>query len=170
MEENHTPPPNKPPRRKRRWFQYSLRTLLILTALVAVWMAWWSHNARQQRDAVAALEKDNVIVHYVEDKNVLWPGWLVDLLGRDYFGTVRDVELYGKKLNARDIEHLKSLPSLETLNLTISPISDKDLEGLYGLSQLRELKLFYTQVTDAGVERLQKALPNCKIHHRRTED
>ena len=37
------------------------------------------------------------------------------------------------------------------------------LEHLKGLTSLEELSLYNTQVTDAGVQDLQKALPNCKI-------
>jgi len=33
------------------------------------------------------------------------------------------------------------------------------------LTRLQELNLNGTKVTDAGGTRLQKALPNCKIHH-----
>jgi hypothetical protein len=33
-----------PPKRKRRWFQFSLRTLLILTAVVAVVCGWKSYT------------------------------------------------------------------------------------------------------------------------------
>jgi hypothetical protein len=46
------------PTRRFRWrrlFQYRLRTLLILTAVIAVWLGWWTNSARRQRDAVAAL-------------------------------------------------------------------------------------------------------------------
>lgn len=35
----------------RRLFQYRLRTLLVVTTIVAALFAWWSHNARQQREA-----------------------------------------------------------------------------------------------------------------------
>jgi hypothetical protein len=30
-----------PPKRKRRWFQFSLRTLMILTLLIGIGMAIW---------------------------------------------------------------------------------------------------------------------------------
>jgi len=39
----------------------------------------------------------------------------------------------------------------------------KSLEGLTGLTQLN---LGGTQVTDGGVAKLQKALPNCEIYRR----
>ncbi len=36
-------------RPKRRWLQYSLRTLLLLMTAVAVWMGWYVHRARVQK-------------------------------------------------------------------------------------------------------------------------
>jgi len=36
---------------------------------------------------------------------------------------------------------------------------------LKGLTKLKDLHLSGTKVTDAGVNQLQQALPNCKIEH-----
>ena len=44
-------------------------------------------------------------------------------------------------------------------------ITDAGLEHLKGLKRLEELDLERTKVTDEGVKRLQKALPNCIIGH-----
>ena len=33
-------------------FQYRLRTLLIVTTIIAVWLGWWSYTARRQREAL----------------------------------------------------------------------------------------------------------------------
>lgn len=44
MEENSTPAPAKPIKARRRWFQFSVRTLLIVTTIIAVWLGWWSYN------------------------------------------------------------------------------------------------------------------------------
>ena len=45
---------------KRRWYQYSLRTLLIFVTLFAVACSWFTvklNQARKQREAVEALTK-----------------------------------------------------------------------------------------------------------------
>jgi hypothetical protein len=42
-------------------------------------------------------------------------------------------------------------------------VTDAGLEHLKGLTSLKYLFLMNTQVTDAGMEDLQAALPKCKI-------
>jgi hypothetical protein len=44
-------------------------------------------------------------------------------------------------------------------------VTDAGLVHLEGLDNLDFLYLDNTQVTDEGVTKLQKALPNCKITH-----
>ena len=46
----------EPPKRKRRWFQFSLRTLLIFVALLAVPLAYIGWQSRIVRDGKAKLE------------------------------------------------------------------------------------------------------------------
>jgi hypothetical protein len=84
--------------------------------------------------------------------------------------------------------HLKALAQLETLNLDDTNVDDGSLRCIAGLRRLRSLSLNETRVTDAGlahlealtelrelylceahvtdkaVERLQRALPACKIN------
>jgi hypothetical protein len=44
-----------PPERKRRRFQFSLRTLLIVFTVCAAWLAWHANRAHRQRTAVNAV-------------------------------------------------------------------------------------------------------------------
>jgi len=44
------------------------------------------------------------------------------------------------------------------------PPTDAGLEHLKGLTQLEQLWLDGTQVTDAGVEKLNQALPKCNFN------
>jgi len=71
------------------------------------------------------------------------PETLVEALGgrleRDKEGGIREVSLSG------------------------TDATDKDLAQLTGLAALKTLGLWGTQVTDAGVAELRKALPNCVI-------
>jgi len=59
--------------------------------------------------------------------------------------------------------HLKSLTSLQELNLHNTQVTDAGLEYLKGLAVLQFLYLSKTRVTTAGVKDLQAALPKCEI-------
>ena len=47
-----------------RWKTISLRGLLLLIVAIALWLGWIASKARQQREAVAALQKFGGFVHY----------------------------------------------------------------------------------------------------------
>jgi len=154
----------------RRLFQFRLRTLLIVTTIIAVLLGWWSHTARQQRMAVAALRNYEAKIYY----NHMLPGhveteptpfadeppgfsqWLVDNIGIDYFGTVGAVNAIGNpKLGDKQVELLRTFSSLEWLRLDGAGVTDASLTHLANLKKLQTLGLGNTLTTDAGLEHLQ---------------
>ena len=189
----------------RRLVQYRLRSLLIVTTVVAVLFAWWSHTARQQREAVAALKEADAFILYDYQVQKLkrpryWPAWMVTAVGIDYFANVDLVQLDRIQSTSAGLTHLKSLDRLRSLYLPAPDLTDATLEHLQGLTSLKELYLNSmiiidnegvepgnehftdaglqylhgltgleylslppTIVTDAGLARLQRVLPNCKI-------
>jgi hypothetical protein len=52
---------------------------------------------------------------------------------------------------------------LETLFLSSPQITDEGLEHLTALTDLKFLILGRSQVTDKGVQKLERALPKCEI-------
>lgn len=62
--------------------------------------------------------------------------------------------------------HLEGLTRLEGLFLQATKITDAGLVHLKGLTGLQVLILTGTEVTDASVDKLQAALPKCKIDRR----
>ena len=163
--------PTATPRRFswRRLLQYRLRTLLIVTTLVAVWLAWWSHTARRQRDAVARITQAKGWILYDFHQEHLampryWPEWLVEHVGVDHFATV-GVAVYPKR-TAFEAEYPKDnvhvflrgigeLSSLEIVRLDEAPVADADLESFGGLRSLRSLSLDGTGVSDVGLAKLK---------------
>ena len=54
--------------------------------------------------------------------------------------------------------------TLGDLDLDDNPITDAGLVHFSGLKKLELLSLYGTHVSSAGVDELQRALPNCRIN------
>jgi len=76
---------------------------------------------------------------------------------------IRKLWLNDTKISDEGLKHLSGLNELERLYLSYTEISDEGLKYLSGLTELIKLGLEGTKVTKIGVEKLQKALPNCYI-------
>jgi hypothetical protein len=64
------PPKAEPPKRKRRWFQFSLRTLLIVVTLLAVplgWVAWQAKIVRERKELRDKVKSDRGWVYAFGD-------------------------------------------------------------------------------------------------------
>jgi hypothetical protein len=153
---------------KLRWYQFSLRTLLIVVTLFAVACSWFAvkmNQARKQKKAVDAIRKVGGAIFYdywtegqarlETHPEPLEPHWLQQLIGEDFFHNVTYVHLGGEKVSDQNLEHLKVLDQVEDLILDDSHITDAGLDDIKGLKQLIRLSLVNTQVTDAGLLSLE---------------
>ena len=73
--------------------------------------------------------------------------------------------LDGTQVTDTGLEYLKGLTNLSWLSLDDTQITDAGLEHLAGLTSLKVLLIYDTQVTPEGINKLQEALPNCKIDY-----
>jgi hypothetical protein len=159
---------SSPPKPRLRWYQYRLRTLLIIMTVLAVWMAWISHRARQQKMAVEKVRAfGGTLLYdyqttpgplgYRSDFNVLPPApeWLRGFIGEDYFQKVLYIDLNKTHVNDDDLAILANLPDLEYLNLDQTKITNKGLVYLEGLKHLKILCLGNTPIDDRGLTQLK---------------
>jgi Leucine-rich repeat (LRR) protein len=162
--------PTTPPRSKRRWWRFSLRTLLIFVTLFCVSVGWFLlrlHRAERQRIAVANLKEAHFGVHYDWELNydvtgnqapeLAGPGWLRNWLGNDFFDDVVDVSspLDRPERNAiRDDEFqwVFSLPKLRFLNIHDLSITDASITKLHELKDLENLFVSDPRMDDSWMQ------------------
>lgn len=156
---------------KRRWYRFSLRTLLVIVLMAAVGLSWLAvkmEQAKRQREAVTAIEELGGIAIYHEGfedpyGHIELYSQLCNLLGYDFFNNVTGVTLRGTRVRNDQLIIAKALRRLRYLCLDNTAITDAGLARLSGLTHLKKLFLRDTRVTDEGVKELRRALPNCQI-------
>src|SRR5262245_10359599 len=97
--------------RMKKWFRFSLRTMLVLITALCIWLGFQVNAARRQREAVAAILKVGGSVKYdfqmvlnptipsplnvsyksLKDASPPGPAWLRHLIGDEYFQDVVEV-------------------------------------------------------------------------------
>jgi Leucine rich repeat len=151
-----------PPKRQRRWCQFSLRTLLVFTLICAIPCAWLGRRIerkRKEREAVEAIIKlgGHVLYDYQATTAGIsrGPDWLRKLLGENLFSEVEIVSFQGTGDTDVWLENVRGLTQLHRLSLNDTNVTDVGLTRLKELNQLKSLGLCGTKVTDAGLENLK---------------
>jgi hypothetical protein len=152
--------------------RFSLRTLLIATAVVAVLMALPLRRAvvqKRGRDWVASQKGHVSFSHKYNAKTDEWnhdatlrtPDWMIAALGIDFFDTVHGVILDNTEV--RDLSPITDLQSLRTLAIIIEIDDNLDFSPLADLPKLRHLHLDYTRITAERLTKLRALLPNVRV-------
>lgn len=144
------------PKLERRWYRFSLRTLLVLVVVLCVGFGWIGLRLRQARN-------DRRIVAELSEIA------LVEV--RYEWGRVVLMKNDGPSLTDAELEHLKGLTNLQCLILNSPQVSDAGLKHLKGL-KLKRLDLIYCDISDAGLEHLKEltSLQNLDLRLTRITD
>jgi len=152
------------PKPRRRWLQFSLRTLFVVVTVFCVWMGITAKRAKDQRLAVEAIEGSGGRIIYAHEPRIglvgpvtpripepPGPEWLRQLIGKEYFFSVVEVQLIGTSVDDASLMAIKQLTDVKTLWLGSTKVTDAGLVHLEGLTNLQELFLGNTMVIDAGI-------------------
>ena len=171
---------SEPEPRRRFPVRLSVRALMGVVVVIAVWLGWYVRGVQTQRKAVAAIANAGGTVAYDwewgnYDPNISSPQgkprapkWVADRIGVDYVGNVVQVDLVPnrrRKATIADDQTLKyvaRLGHLERLWLNRTAVTDAGMVCLGGLSRLNHLNLGASGVTDAGLAHL-KGLSNLRL-------
>jgi internalin A len=152
------------PTRKRRWLQFSLRSLFVVTTLLAVWIGYHVNRARNQQKAVETVlrlggtikydyqfEEDGSIPQGGTRADASRPGpkWLRGILGDEFFCDVVHIYLAESAVTDEDLERLRYFPKLRWLSLDKTQI---DGSGLTHIERMRSLKSLSVQQTNVDDE------------------
>jgi hypothetical protein len=141
------------PKPKRRWFQYSLGTLLLLVLLASIGMSWVGAALRERAAAERIAELGGVADwgYYPT-----WKWWYeIGITGYGFFNSVLMVDYHGNGVADAVLENAKGLRQLQWLDLSGTQVTDAGLAHIGGLRTLRVLCLNNTQITDAGLEHIK---------------
>ena len=145
-------------------FQFSIRSLLILTSIVAILssrLAVEVKKAKKQLQAVEAIRKAGGVVYYFYDKRdadgnefvgeeMPRPVWLQALVGKARVCLVNFNDA-AAKISDTDLKHVEELTDLQRLFLENTLVTDTGLMHIEGLSELTVLSLDGTPITDSGL-------------------
>jgi hypothetical protein len=153
---------------RRRWTQFSLRTLLVLPILVGLACHWAAERARRQQ-ALTEISKIGGII-YCEgmgkygEVDVLLTFYGFDCGTGKTFFTHSSIPFEDRKFDEAGLYHLRFVPHLVSVDLCSMKVGDQAVDHLCALSDLKELALLGSEITDENLKRLRTALPNCEIH------
>jgi len=152
MRHNNEPTTAKPPH-KRRWLNISLRSLIVIWSLVAVWLAIQVNRARTQAQAVRELGEVGNIVYAHElvpsagggnryDIGAEAPGprWLRHQVGDDFF---REVERIAISPTDRHMTMVSELPQVQGIAIAAYKLTDAGVRKLAHLTKLKRLQLHH---------------------------
>ena len=131
---------------KRRWFRFTLRTMIIVMVSLATWMGLHVNSTQLQKQSVAVIYEcgGSVLYDYHYPKGSFGrddanhqatspvPEWLVDLVGVDFFHDVVAVRVNRRYGYSREN----------------SDADDRLLRQLRGCPELRRLELIHCGITD----------------------
>ncbi len=146
-----------------RWHQFSIRHLLLLTALLAVFVVLALRRSASER-AVDSLQSLGAAVALRRTN----AGWLESVFRRTTTQVVR-VKCEGPRFGDAELIPLLRLPDIRSLSLAKSRITDDGLARLSHLTNLESLYLSGTEVSEAGLKQLVnlKSLRILDVSHTR---
>jgi hypothetical protein len=183
------------PKPRRRWFQISLRTLMLLVVVASLPFAWGSYKireARKRREAVDIIRQLGAKIE-IQTKG---PDWARRIFGDElftdattfeakqyggaevtdrsmsYFGLfsrLRYVNLCRTGVTDAGLLHLRNAPELDSLYLLDDPISDAGLVYVPRFTELQYLTLEGTRITDAGMMHLRGLAKLRSLNLRKTK-
>jgi hypothetical protein len=170
--------PLKP--RRRRWLQFSLRSLFVVFTILIVWLGAWIQSAREQERAIKAIQQQcDILTVWYDDEfadekangnggrsgeftsgvviNLRRKSWVPAAvqarLGKDFFHDAISVAFTGARDQGELFQQVARLGRIEQLTPHVS-VRDEDIKRIAGLRRLKWLDLMDAtpEFTDKSLE------------------
>lgn len=157
----------------RRRFRFGLRALMVGIAVCAVPLAMWRIYVMSYRAELRTITRIRSLSDGMRFESQVHTEPRGQYLFRQLFGDKLSqravyVHLHSEAVDDDWIkENLSGLRYVEVLTLDSPHVTDDGLFHLMGLTRLQRLYLLRTRVTEEGVEKLQRVMPDLKIVERR---
>lgn len=163
-----------------RRLQFSLRTILIVVTLAAVWTGWAVSKVKRRQRAIAAVERLGGFIDYqhhwrngefLPNAQPRASPWLRLLFGERYAAEPVEIQLFAGPAMRADLftdaeaESISQFNELTWLVLMDTKLTDAGLRHFHRLKKLGRLDVEGTSVTEVGVAELKRALPHCRVYH-----
>jgi hypothetical protein len=163
------------PKNRRRWFQFGLRTGLVIVTAIAIALAWHTANVNRQRAAIARVTDLGGHVTYDYQRKPLGVGTsfyaevqdaqvsaLASWLGTDHVHNLVAVDFMRVKKTAMTVNDLQLIAQVRSVECVQFPqvasadpfhhpkttVTDEMFQALRPLPRLRELNLHSTTLDD----------------------
>jgi len=161
-----TEPIEQPKRKRRRWRQFSLRTMFVLLTIAAVLLALLSPplvERRREQAVVRTIEAAGGRVTVYDYVPRFGSSVFSTVLGSRIYQRVRELDLGGTGIKDADLEQFRQLAHLRGLSLSGTKVTDRGLQHLTHNANLESLDLSKTLVTDAGLKHLKELGSLCRL-------
>ena len=157
--------------KRRRWFQFRLRTLFIAILVLSLPLSWFAvrlERARRQRNALEKTEGLGASCYYDWQGDPYAPGdpspqepqWMISLLGGDFFWDITTFiwkpDVSDPRQTSKILALLREFPKLKDVYLHGRSVTDDEIVHLEDAKELRKLALFGTAITDHGLQHISQ--------------
>jgi hypothetical protein len=150
----------------RRWFQFSIRSVLAVMTVVAIGFGLWVSKLHRRQQALGALRAEfgatsRMRITFQDSPRASWLSgqkWLTRLVGEEFFDEPVDFLLTGNDPSFCDsaLRPLEELESLKRLTLEFTVVGKEGMPYLRGLRNLERLDLAYSKSGDEALANMSE--------------
>lgn len=147
------------PTRRRRWFQFSLRTLLLMMLVFGCGLGWFTAKRRQAQQAwkrISDAEKVNIVLSAADDNHTtghIWHEgtWLEERLGIALPSPLGSAVVKTSRNPTPELQELAKFPELTDIWLEVENLTDEQLAPFAGEKRLTTLQIGWSPLRGTGL-------------------